>query len=206
MDSDKLETSLINSVGGDLKDLSADLGEVALDSFIQNDVVKDIPIIGSLLKLYRTSLGIKEYLFAKKVYKFLFELQDIPLETRQDFVNKIEAEDNTHKVGESLIILLDKLDDMSKPGMVGKAFKALLLDEINYYTYKRIAHIINSAFIEDLIDLKEIYTPVHKYHVDTPALDSLVGLGLMGAKKTGTGYTKNKFGEIVYDILFKEEE
>ena len=55
----------------DLKDLAIDLSEVALDSLSENELVKDIPVIGTFVRLARVTRSIPDLIFAKKVERFI---------------------------------------------------------------------------------------------------------------------------------------
>ena len=75
-----IELSLINEVVGDnLKDMIIDSAEIALDNFLEDGVLKEIPFFGSLYKGIKAIIGIKENIFAKKIYKFLIEIRQFIL-------------------------------------------------------------------------------------------------------------------------------
>ena len=54
-----------------LAEINADLYEVLIDSFLKDGIVKDIPIIGTILKLSKFSMSLKEHLFLKKIIYFI---------------------------------------------------------------------------------------------------------------------------------------
>jgi hypothetical protein len=66
-------------------------GCTCLDSFLDNGLVKDIPVLGTIVGLYKSSISISDKLFIKKVLHFLAELKDIPQDKRSEQIQKIEG-------------------------------------------------------------------------------------------------------------------
>jgi hypothetical protein len=111
----------------DLTEIAADFGELMLDEGLSNDLVKDIPILSTLRNLYNVTTSISNYLFTKKVLKFLKGLADIPLKEREKLIERMATDEkDAHQVGETLILLLDRMNDMQKPDMLAKSFRAYI--------------------------------------------------------------------------------
>jgi hypothetical protein len=55
-----------------------------------------------------------------------------------------------------LILLLDRLDDMDKADLIGRAFRALVLGKINQEQFSRLAAGIDRSHIADLRELGTI--------------------------------------------------
>ncbi|MFA8434267.1 MAG: hypothetical protein ACEPOZ_07100 [Marinifilaceae bacterium] len=49
----------------DLQNISANLAEIILDSMLDNGVLKDLPIVSSIVGLSKTALNIKDSIFLK---------------------------------------------------------------------------------------------------------------------------------------------
>ena len=153
---ESLENSLIDEVTGDnLSELLIEGAEITLEYFMEEGVLKEIPFFGTLYKGAKAVLGIHERIFAKKVFSFLVELKDIPTKKRKDFINKLEMDNEFRQnVGEKLIVLLEQLDDIEKPIIIGKLFKAAINESISYEDFLRLSAIVEKAFLPDLIKLK----------------------------------------------------
>ncbi len=173
-----LEVSLIDAVAGDnLKDLALDYSEIVLDSFLKNECVKDIPFFGTLYRTYRATLSIRENIFAKKVYSFLFQLKDIPQQERKAFTEKVTKDENLkYKLGETLIVLLDKLDNLNKPEIIGNLFKAVIEENLSYDLFLRLSSMVYRAFLPDIISYKQFLTedPQQKFNQE-----ELVNVGIL---------------------------
>lgn len=151
-----LNNSLINLINNEnLKDILVEGSEITLDSFLTDCILKEIPFFGTLYKGYKATIGIRESIFAKKVFHFLIELKDIPKVKREEFIKKLDNDSKYQsKVGEKLIILIEQLDDIDKPKIIGKLFKATINSEIDYEMFLRLSLIVNKSFLPDLIKLK----------------------------------------------------
>jgi len=175
---DKLETALVDGVISEkLQEIAIDGAEIALDSFLSDNIFKEIPFFGTLYKTSKAAIGIKDAIFAKTVYKFLIELKDILADKRKSFVNKLQAKEGfDKKVGEKLIVILDKLDDLDKPTLIGRLLKRVIEEKISFDDFSRISAVIQRAFLPDLLFLKK-----HRY-VDSYRLgikEHLMTLGLI---------------------------
>lgn len=143
-----LERTLKDS---DLHSLTEGVGEVALDSLLKEGVLKDLPIVGMISGLTKTTLNIQDQLFLKKIVRFLTELSDTDSNERNRLITKIdESEEYEIKVGEKLLYIIDKCDDHLSAEYVAKLFRSFLNEETNYSEFLRGATIIQNIFAEDL--------------------------------------------------------
>ena len=133
-----------------LAEINADLYEVLIDSFFKDGIVKDIPIIGTILKLSKFSMSLKEHLFLKKIIYFISELKDISPKDRNKMISELD-ESKVHriKVGEKLIYIIDKCEDHVSTEYVAKFFKSFLLNKISYSDFFFFFSIIQNIFIVD---------------------------------------------------------
>ena len=146
--SDSLEHTLRDS---DLQNVTISLAEVFADSLMEDGIAKDIPIIGSIIGLGKTAIGIKESLFLRKVIYFISELKNISASKRNEMIEKMNRSGKFKtKVGEKLLYIIDKCDDHEKSQTIACLFSSFLLGNINYDEFLRAAHIINQLMIDDL--------------------------------------------------------
>ncbi len=128
-----LENSLIESIARtDLKDVATQFAEVGLDSVLDDGVVREIPIIGTIVSAASAVITIRDRLFAKKLLRFLENLDDVPVDERQAQITRLASSSKERKrVGETLLLLLDRLNDMEKPALLARAFQAFLNGRID---------------------------------------------------------------------------
>ncbi len=140
-------------ISENLTEISTDFLEAGLDQLIENDFLKDIPIIGTAFKSYSLAKNITENFFAKKLLRFLFHLKDIPKVEREKFVTELETAKESKKVSEKLLNILNRLDDLNKASTLGKLFKFYLKGDINQSDFFRLSSFVDRIYIEDLIVL-----------------------------------------------------
>ena len=146
-----LGLSLLDSVGKPLADeVGSDLSEAVLDSFLNDGFLKEIPIVGTILGLSKTAIRLKDYLFTKKVLKFLAELSSISLEEKEEFLRKHEGTDEESELGETLILCLDRHENFKKSALLAKAFKAYVRNHLTNAQFYFLATAIDRAVTQDI--------------------------------------------------------
>ena len=146
--SNSLEHTLKDS---DLHNVTISLAEVFVDGLMKDGVAKDIPIIGTVIGLGKTAIGIKESLFLKKVIYFISELRNISAAKRREMIVKIDNSGKFRtKVGEKLLYIIDKCEDHEKSQIIALLFSAFLLEKISYDEFLRASHIVDQIILEDL--------------------------------------------------------
>ena len=164
--------------------LSPELLETGMDLITDSEVLKDIPIFGIGIKGFSLYQKITEAFFTKKLLKFLIELKNIPLAERKKFINELESKNETANAGERLLITLNRLDDENKATLIGKLFNHTILGKLNYDEFKRLTHIIDNAYIDDLNLLKN--NP-HLSYINPDVKSNLHQLGLLNQSVSDLG-------------------
>lgn len=186
---------LIKSLNiSDLSSVLQDFIENMLDSDLKDGVLKDIPVINSLVALSKTAISIRDQFLIQKLKSFLDGIKDITSDERDRFLRDIENDPKYgQRVGEHLILLLDRLDDLSKTNMITKLFRAYLRGDITYREFVRFSSIIDRAFINDLsgfINILSEDTP----RIRNPYVDRLYHLGLSELVFDDSAFQKKNSG------------
>lgn len=145
--------SLIETIASpDLADLAQDFGEIALDGILKDGLLKDLPVFSSIVGVAKVAISIRDKLLVRKLLHFLHELGDTTEEERRKFLQQFANDPKEQrKVGENLILLLDRLDNLDKPTMVAKLFKAYLKGDIrDYDEFVYYSSVVDRAPISDL--------------------------------------------------------
>lgn len=146
--------AILDSVGKDkLSDVLSDLAEIGLDHIFEDETIKQLPIIGSVASLVKAGFSIRDRLLARKILLFLKEVSIADQESREKFVQKISTARAKEKAGESLLLILDKLDDMAKPAILGRITIAAILREIEEDEALKLGAIVNRVYLADLMVL-----------------------------------------------------
>lgn len=150
------EINLLNVVKSDqIKEITKDLTEVAIDTFFNDGILKDIPIVGTFFNLYNLSQNISNSFFTKKILKFLFELNSVSNKERLNFIEQLDNENESAKIGEKLLIIINNLEDVDKATIIGKLFKLAIEGKIEMQTFMRLSYMVDRAYLEDLKVLRD---------------------------------------------------
>ena len=134
-----------------LQNISIDLAETFTDSMLEDGILKDIPIIGTIVGLSKFGINVRDRLFLKKVITFLLELKDIPSIERIKMISEIDNDPKYKiKIGEKLLYILDKCEDHEKAKLTSILFKSYIREQINYADFLKSAKVIENCFMEDL--------------------------------------------------------
>lgn len=100
--SNSLEQTLKDS---DLQSVTIDLAETFSDTLLNDGLLKDIPIIGTIVGLTKTAISLNDRLLIKKLIYFISELNDIDQPRREKLISEIDkSETQKIKVGENYFI------------------------------------------------------------------------------------------------------
>ncbi|MFT5657768.1 MAG: hypothetical protein ACI9KN_001042 [Gammaproteobacteria bacterium] len=67
--------SMLESVArSDLKSTAQQFAEMGIDSLLDSSVLREIPIVGSVVALTSATIAIRDRLFLKKVLKFIAQI------------------------------------------------------------------------------------------------------------------------------------
>lgn len=191
------EKSVENSITAkDLGDLAKELGEVGLDNILEDGLLKDIPVFSTISGLYKMGLNIRDRIFAKKILSLLLELTEISAKDRSEFINKVDNDPQFEsKVGETIIMIVDKAESLQKSKLLGKLLAANIKGLITYNQFLKLSSIINRAFIPTLNSLLEIEKGdrVEEYIYEELFSLNLVTLKLVNDKSHRTNiFTREK--------------
>lgn len=139
-----LESSLVNTLGSDeFVGTAAEAAELGLDAALSDGLLKDVPVVSTLISVVKFGLTIRDRLFANNLLKFLRGLRGMPPEDRRDMVARLEADPAYgRRAGEHLIEILVKVDAHRKPEMIAKVFSAYVAGAIDARTLHRLNNAI----------------------------------------------------------------
>lgn len=206
-----LNETLINS---NLTDVTIDAVEAEIDNYLENGLLKDIPIVSSIVGVIKTTQNISSYLLLKKIVAFLNGIKSIDPKKRQKMITDIDNSDKYRiKVGEKLLYIIDRCNDHEKAEYIAMLFCGLVNEKINYFEFDSATHIVNNLpviLLKDflLMPFEEIQTlPPHiaeryvhygLYYMVTGMNIELFGKD-MGKEKNNAKITH--MGKIIHGIL-----
>jgi hypothetical protein len=152
MDNHNIPDKIVDTViSPELIDTGIDIAEICLDKLLDEDFLKEIPFIKTIFGITKGIISVRDKIFMAKVVTFLVSLKDISKEDREFFSRKIsEDAEFKRKVGNDLIQILDRLNDLKKPEILAIIFTYFLKNKIDYDDFRRLGSAVDSAFIDDL--------------------------------------------------------
>jgi hypothetical protein len=98
-------------------DVSGDGIDFLIKNELENGVLKDLPFLGTAVKIAMLSKSISDLIYIKKIGKFLFHLDKISSEARNKFYSKIKNDsEEKEKVGNNLLLLIQNTTRMENSG------------------------------------------------------------------------------------------
>ncbi|HEX9346583.1 MAG TPA: hypothetical protein VF919_03340 [Gemmatimonadales bacterium] len=170
-----IHASFLQSVASpEVKDLAMDFAELTLDAITDDETLKAIPLVRTLVALK----GVRERFMLKKTYRFFACLGQIPQEEREKHIRSIQSDPRrARQIGESFAVWLDRLDDEEKAEMLAKVFELYAGGVIDFDRSARFAGVIDRAHLPYLFELRN---PMHTRLLRGDNLTShLLALGLL---------------------------
>ena len=208
------DSLIINST-----DIIGDYLELGIDSILENEILKEIPIFKSLLSVGKISKNIRERNCLKNLAIFINELNSGNIDAEKLRLHQEELKRNSKKAEKELgrvLIILDQTIDNIKASILGKLYKDYINQVVDWDMFIEFSEITNRLYINDLKILALIYNGNMNdtsNRADLYRVERLNSLGVIGlAPKSiviGTGHSRqdsyitlNKIGKMYSDIIF----
>ncbi len=137
------------NISDEIVDLFGDIVDTA------SDMAELIPVVGPLLKSAKIYRSIRDQLFLSKTRLIFEEMDKASKADMEAFVENLKSGDKLHQFGANILLLIDKMDDLEKPVIVGRLFRAAIEKRLSLDAAKRIASLINGVYSPDLKSLRE---------------------------------------------------
>ena len=135
-----------------IQEITVDFSEVALDTLTDNELIKEIPVVGILVQIAKATRSISDRIFAKKVETFISGTKHVPNEKRAEFHAALESDPRLRRrAGQAIVLALDRADDLHKTAIIGRLYSHFVSGEIPFETFRRLLVAVDRAFIDDLL-------------------------------------------------------
>ena len=155
-----------------------DIGEIMIDAVIKDGVLKDLPILGTIVGIGKCIKNVYDIRFAKKLIAFLIPIKDIPTDERVKAIQKWEQDENYRgKVGDTLLGMIERCDDTVKAVWLSQLFYELVLKRNYSRLFMRTEKTLSSLSVMDIqafLNMPEH----HFYHIKEDEYEPFIGSGL----------------------------
>ena len=204
----------------DSSDIIGDYLELGIDSILENDSLKEIPIIKTFLSIGKITKNIRERNLIKNLVIFLNELNSGNID-KEKLNNHKEELRQDHKKAERelgrVLIILEQTIDNIKSSILGKLYKAYINQEIDWNLFVEFSEITNRLYVNDLSILLLIFNNQlsdTSNRDDLYRIERLNSLGIVGlapkaifigtnASRQDSYITLNQIGKIYSNIIFR---
>ena len=213
-----LAQSMKQTMETDNLSIVGDIGEVMLDSVMQDGVLKDIPIIGAIVGLGKCFKNVSDILFANKLIAFLLELKDVDSKDRREAIEKWEKDAEYRiNVGETLLNMIDRCDDRQKAKWLSQLYYELVLKQQRSELFMRAEKVLSAMSVMDVLSFLDLpqstyenlslekgepYANSGLYRINAP--NGYVAVEVLRIKNTTMRITE--VGKCIYVILNSEKQ
>lgn len=158
MEEKTLSVALSETLKSESVDCISSLAEIGLDSILEDGLFKDIPIVSTVISLYKIGNSLKDRYNLKKTLIFINEINNgiANEEKRLEYCAKFKNNDNfRNQEIEYLLVLIDRYISYDKPKMLAKIYLAYLDGVLTWEELTMYAEVVDRFIYGDLEMLKK---------------------------------------------------
>ena len=166
-----------------------DLAEVGIDAIMNDGILKEVPLLSTVIGFYKIGSGIKERHTIKKLSVFLGEIGKGIVDEQKllEYQRKFQDDEKKRtKEIERLLVLIDRYTDYDKPKSLAKLYMAYLRERLSWDELVKYAEVLDRFLPNDFEQLSK--GNQHGIHCSeaSDSLLRLVSLGLMVEHSIGS--------------------
>ncbi len=177
-----LSDSLATTISQEGTSILSDCAEIALDSILEDGLLKEVPFVSTAISLYRIGKSIHEREHIRKLASFLDEIRQHTTDeaTREEYLRKLrEYPKKRDKELEYVLVIIDRYIGYDKPRMLAKLYLAFLQDVIDWERFTIYSEVIDRFLPGDYNTLKSASTYKTEKDLYTDSIQRLIALGLV---------------------------
>lgn len=155
-------------------DLGADILEIGLDQLLEEGIIKDIPVFGSVVKAGKIVSTINDAIFVKKVIVFAQSIHSGSGNEKKWSQHKdklLRDQKRLIKEIEVLLTYIDRYTKYLKSKILGRFYMLYINEELDWNDFEEFAEILDNIYIYDLKTLEELFS--QKYYYEKQQYSSL---------------------------------
>ena len=176
----------------DLTDVLANLSEVGLDTITENEIIKEIPVVSTVVSVYKIGHTLRERAYLKKLYVFLREIEngEVGEEEIERYLQRItKNKHNAQNELEYVLALLDRILSEQKTKLFAKLYLAYVVQDIDWNMFCQISELIDRFLPGDVDCLNQtVLNNDSRSELASVALQRLQGLGVVKPNSKPSGY------------------
>lgn len=156
----RLSTESTRDAGLALIESIGDVVEAGVDVVMQSGFISELPVIKSVSGLYRAGASIREGLFVRKLQDFLraaSRASGPTTQERHEALRHFAGPGHQKRLGDTMMLLLDRADDLRKPKLLGVIIGTLLRGDITYRDAMSMSATVDRLVFDDLETLQLVH-------------------------------------------------
>lgn len=152
MEEQSLSVAFGNSLTEEVSGLAGEYAELGLDALIEDGLFKDIPVVSTVMAVYRIGKSIHERHHIAKLISFLNEINKgiADEQKREEYRKKFASNERfRNQELEYILILIDRYISFDKPQMLAKLYLSYLDGEIIWGEFTMYAEVIDRLLLLD---------------------------------------------------------
>lgn len=194
-----------------LEDIGIDYVEMGLDTLIDNEIVKEIPVVKTIASVTKVGLAVKEWNFAKKFLAFLSRYHSGVLmdDEKNEFLNKYSSDAKyREKVVTLLVTMNDRFFDANQAKICGNLFVAYIKGYFDWESFESMCECVDRfvPFAASLLDeLEQEKEPYHRGSQSVGDARAAVLISCAFAYQWGTHLYTTMIGMFVHQYGIKAD-
>ncbi len=169
-----------------IKNILTDGGEIIIDSLLQNELVREIPIFGTSLNMIQEVQSLRDKSYLNKIKVFVENVGGLSEKQKVKLISESRKDKKRRaKFGDALFTSIEQSDSLVKIEYLAASFEAFLNNDIDDSELRQICHAIKNIFLDDLIEIVETKNPL-MIPFSILSANVFSGLSYVGTKGTLT--------------------
>jgi hypothetical protein len=200
----KIEKTIKNELVKPGFDLSIDYAEIGLDTFLDNEAIKEFPIVKSIIGGVKGIMAVRDIFSAKKLITFFKEFHSgsLSAEKRFEFLEKLNSDSKyRNSVIEQVTILNERFISIEKSRILSNLLKAHINGKFDWEGFCQLSECLDDIHTRAFGVLEETAKSERPFHLKTYEHEKDGGGVLFSAGLCiihGNHYSVNAYGQCLY--------
>lgn len=142
-----VSSQFLNELKNPTIDLLTDYSNIYIDDFLQNEGLKEIPIIKTVIGVLNFGVAVNQIFMAKKLVTFIREFNDgsVSENNYNLFRHKLETDYNySQRLAEKLMVIIDRQVEITQTKITANLLKAHVNNNLTYDELNNILLTLNN--------------------------------------------------------------
>ena len=178
-------------------ELGAEGAEIALKQAVDDSVLKDIPFVGTVVKLIGVGVSIRDNLYLEKIRRFLTSINEVSDSEKHKMRESVALKQaDIERLAQKILLILESQSDIEKSEIIANFFIAYLDEVISEVDFRRSLDVVANYFLDDIfLFLREDgYTGFMRQtyeSLERRGISNLVGSPLIGFDSVTSNELRN---------------